>query len=241
MMINVTQKPYVNLGCGTIILPGEQPGHHNLIDPAIYDYPLWLNVDRNDAPGVDEVVDIFRYPWPWPDNSFDGALLSHLVEHIPHEIREAGYIDDLEGDAFYRADKRLDELENCQDGWFAFFAELYRVLTPGAVAHVLCPYGWSQGAITDPTHTRMITEHTWSHSMQPDPNHPSFRYDNGGINFELVGGTQRFGLYANWRHLLPKADDDEGTLRRKSFLFNEALMTHINVVNDMAVQLRAVK
>jgi hypothetical protein len=216
------------LGCGTIILPGPQPAHHYLVDPAIYDYPLYLNVDRNPAPGVDEVVDLFRYPWPWDDNSFDGALLSHIVEHIPHEIATTGNGD------------HAMKLRQCQDGWYAFMSELWRVLTPGAIAHILSPYGWSQGAITDPSHVRLITEHTWTHSLTPDPGHPSFRYNTNGLNLALAD-DMRFGLYVNWRHLLPVAGDSEDAIARKRILFNEALMTRLNVCNDLCVKLRAVK
>lgn len=205
------QKPYLNLGAGRIILPGPRPAHHGLIDEAIYDYPLWVNADRNPEPGIDTVVDLFRYPWPWADNSFDGALLTHLVEHIPHEIKSD--------------DPRLLAM---QDGWYAFFAELYRVLTPGAIAHILSPYGWSQGAITDPTHTRLITEQTFTHSMAPDPNSP-FKYETGGLHLEMVEPA-RFNITQMYQHLI-------GQTERLQF----ALMTQINVAYELAVKLRAVK
>ena len=224
------QKPYLNLGAGRVILPGERPFHHSIINPAIYDYPLWLNVDRNDEPGVDEVVDLFAYPWPWLDNSFDGALLSHLVEHIPHEIRIVP-MRQISGCAH--------QLQKAQDGWYAFFAELHRVLTPGAQAHILCPYGWSAGAITDPTHTRLVTEHTFTHSMQPNPDAPFF-YETLGLNFAMVGGPA-FRVNELFQHLLPIPEDNEVAAMRKSILLREALMTRINVAYDLSVVLEAVK
>lgn len=206
------QKPYLNLGCGKIQLPClERPVHHGLIDAALYHYPLWLNVDKVAQPGIDEVIDIFAYPWKWADNSFNGALLSHLVEHVPHEINSQ--------------DSRL---KGMQDGWFAFFSELYRVLTDGAIVHILSPYGWSQGAITDPTHTRLITEHTFSHSMIPVDN-GVFQYDTGGIHF-AIESPPRFGITEMFEHLVNRQD-----------LLTYALQTQINVAYDIAIQLRVVK
>jgi SAM-dependent methyltransferase len=216
-----TQKPYVNIGAGRIILPGPKPQHHALIDDAIYQYPYWVNVDRNGEPGIDRVVDVFRYPWPFEDNSFDGALLTHLVEHIPHDIRAVKNMPSSEA-------VRFDKIAQAQDGWYAFWSELYRVLTPGAVVHVLSPYGWSQGAITDPTHTRLITEHTFTHSMQPDPNSP-FKYETGGIHFEMVEPA-RFGISPMFQHLVERTE-----------LLQDALMTRINVAFELAVKLQAVK
>lgn len=228
----MNQKPYLNLGCGRIILPGPRPAHHNLVNEALYDYPLWLNVDRNAQPGVDEVVDLFTYPWPWPDNSFDGALLTHLVEHIPHDIKLTD--TPLDGNMLVRQ----RALAKAQDGWYAFFAELHRVLTPGARAHIVAPYGWSQGAITDPTHTRLITEHTFAHSMRPDPDAP-FAYTTLNLHFEQVSTAFRITeLYA---HLLPVAEDDPATRTRKEIQLQQAFQTSINVAYEVYTVLEAVK
>lgn len=236
-MTTFTQKPYLNAGCGRIILPAPKPAHHALIDDAIYGYPLWLNADRNAEPGVDQTVDLFRYPWPWADNSFDGALLTHIVEHIPHEAKSS-FQPDIYKQAptvqqfleEIRKEKQHEDAlrERYQDGWYAFMSELYRVLTPGSIAHILSPYAWSQGAVTDPTHTRLITEHVWTHSMRPDPDSP-FRYETGGLHFEMVG-YPRFNLTEPFGHL-----------RDKPEILQHALMTQINVVYEIGVQMRAIK
>lgn len=198
-------KPYLNLGAGRLIFPGPQPQHHGLVDSGIYAYPYWHNVDRNQQPGIDEVVNLFCYPWPWPDNSFDGALLAHICEHIPHEPN-GGF----------------------QDGWYAFFHELWRVLTPGAIAHILSPYAWSAGAMTDPTHTRYLTEHVFTHSMKPDPDSP-FEYQNGGMHWEQVEPAI-FNVTPMFQHLI---EDYEA--------FVNALQTRINVAYEFYVKLEAVK
>lgn len=219
----MTQKPFLNLGCGRVILPAPKPAHHALIPDGVHDYALWHNVDRNQQPGVDEVVDVFRYPFPWADNSFDGALLTHLCEHIPHEIQRAECaIPD--GDAYVR----WQALRNMQDGWFAFFAELYRVLTPDSSIHILSPYAWSHGAIVDPTHTRLLTPETFMHSMQPNPDAP-FAYATGGLNLELVDGGH-FGITDRFKHLANQPE-----------LLWQAASTQINVFYEFYVRLRVVK
>jgi hypothetical protein len=180
-------------------------------------------------------VDLFAYPWPWADNSYDGALLSHIAEHIPHEIRYAN-------EPVFCPGAREDEVRRWmewngkqvalrslyQDGWYAFFSELYRVLTPGAIVHILSPYGWSQGAITDPTHTRLLTEHTFTNSMAPDEDSP-FKYETGGIHFEMAQ-PEVFHVTDLFEHL--KDDPVE---------FTRALRTRLNVAYEIYVQLRAVK
>lgn len=223
----MAQLKFLNLGCGRVILPASKPAHYGLIDEGVTDYALWHNVDRNPEPGVDECLDIFKYPFPWADNSFDGALVAHVAEHIPHEIKlepqRTYWLGDRPPDEWER---RRHELATMQDGWFAFFAELHRVLTPGAIIHVLSPYAFSSGAMTDPTHTRYLTEHVWTHSMQPDANSP-FKYSTGGLNLE-VAEPIRFtptGLFA-------AHSQDE---------FFYQLQRYVNVAYEMYVKLRVIK
>jgi SAM-dependent methyltransferase len=221
----MSQLKYLNLGCGRVILPAPKPAHYALIDN-ITEYALWHNVDRNPQPGVDEVVDIFRYPFPWADNSFDGALCAHLCEHIPHEIGTGGAFENIAG--YDRLVTRWSELEQLQDGWYAFFSELHRVLTPGSIIHILSPYAWSSGAITDPSHTRLLTPDSFQHSMQPNPDAP-FAYATGGLNLELVE-PPRVNVTPEFQHLMGN-----------TALFQQALSTQINVVYEFAVKLRVVK
>lgn len=218
------QKPFLNLGCGRVILPAPKPQHYGLIDD-ITDYALWHNVDRNPEPGVDETLDIFRYPFPWADNSFDGALCAHICEHIPHEIKKS-VLPTISQLITKQLNAQSEVIDGLQDGWYAFFAELHRVLAPGSIIHVLSPYAWSQGGVTDPTHTRLLTEQSFTHSMQPDPNSP-FKYATGGLNLEMVEPA-RFTLTG-----LVKVDTQQ------EFIY--ALQTKINVVYELYVKLRVVK
>lgn len=225
--VETLQRPYLHLGAGRIILPGPKPAHHGLIPEAVYSYPLWHNVDRNAEPGIDQCIDLFQYPWPLADNAYNGALLTHLCEHIPHEIKPnwavSGGINDDMTDRFH-------ELEQCQDGWFAFFAELYRVLTPGALVYILSPYAWSAGGITDPTHTRYLTPATFQHSMTPNPDAP-FAYAVGGLHFEIAD-TPRCAVHQDYAHLAQPGSE---------MLLQRAMEHDINVCYEFALTLRAVK
>lgn len=246
-MGDTKQRPYLNLGCGREILPRERRPEYALVPEAVFNYPLWHNVDRNATPGVDCVVDLFTYPWDLPSNSFDGALLSHLVEHIPHEIKIQTRVSDLATPELINDDsgvalspyfRRGDQLACLQDGWFAFWAELYRVLTPGAQVYILSPYAKSDGFLSDPTHTRPITEQVLQHSMQPNPDAP-FAYETGGINFAVK--QIAYGVTAEYAALMPTTDDAPAVMQAKQAAFEAALSKYWNVVSDIFCQLECVK
>jgi hypothetical protein len=130
-------------------------------------------------------------------------------------------------------------VKNCQDGWYAIMAEIYRVLSPNARLYVISPYGWSQGALTDPTHTRYLTEHTFNHSLQPNPDAP-FEYNTAGINLRSVHDA-KFSISELFQHLLPQAGDPPAVVDAKWQQMLYAKQTQINVVYDLAVTLEAVK
>lgn len=141
----MTTKRGVNLGCGRVTLPCERPKHHELVPEFLYTDPdiQWDNVDWNAGEGVSHVVDLFDYPWALESDTYDYAIASHIVEHIPHHIVERGQF--------------VHRHELYQDGWFYWFSELNRILKPGGQAFILCPYAFSNGGISDPTHTRYVT------------------------------------------------------------------------------------
>lgn len=67
----------LNLGCGRGALPG------------------WVNVDAVALPGVDVVADLDlcrERPLPFPDDSVDEFLLSHVIEHLADPL---GMMQDL--------------------------------------------------------------------------------------------------------------------------------------------------
>jgi glycosyltransferase involved in cell wall biosynthesis len=59
------QKKYLNLGAGE---------HH---------IPNCINCDITPYRGVDQVVDLSKFPLPWEDNSVDGIYCNHFLEHLP--------------------------------------------------------------------------------------------------------------------------------------------------------------
>lgn len=215
------QSIWLNLGCGKTHLPSAPPPGHELVDPDVYAEPHWINIDRVEGVGADLIFNLFEYPWPLESNLASGALLSHIIEHIPHEIR--------------LTDRRLTEeerqrweaLEKLQDGWYAFFSELWRVLKPGAVAHIVCPHGHSDGALADPTHTRYIMPQTFTHGLQ-NPDSKTFRYETGCV-FELT-----HPIVYRFTELAASFFDDPHKLQH-------AMMTQINIVYDMYARLKAVK
>ena len=139
----------LNLGCGRVILPNDEG---------------WINVDSQPLEGVDQVVNLFEFPWPIADNYADYIIASHLIEHIPHEVRQIN-----SGNILYRHD--IHPL----DGFFAFFAEAWRVLKPNGVITCIAPYGATDMAFQDPTHTRYIVPETFTYLM-PSVDSP---YDYG--------------------------------------------------------------
>ncbi len=54
----------LNLGCGRDIRAG------------------YVNMDRNDYPGVDLIWDLDRTPWPMSPKSFEFVYASHVLEHV---------------------------------------------------------------------------------------------------------------------------------------------------------------
>lgn len=44
-----------------------------------------VNVDAFPYPGIDQIVDLSKYPWPWADGSISGIHASHVIEHLPDQ------------------------------------------------------------------------------------------------------------------------------------------------------------
>lgn len=99
----------LNLGCGSQILPG------------------YCNVDKYGAPDLQ--WDLETFPWPWPDDSAEEVLLSHVLEH----------------------------LGQAPATFLAIMQELYRVCQKDALIKVIVPHPRSDLFLADPTHVRAIT------------------------------------------------------------------------------------
>lgn len=168
----------INLGCGKICLPCSKPSAHAIAPDWLYDGSVahWDNVDIVPLPGVDLQIDLFDYPWrtkagKLPDATYDVALASHIAEHIPHTVTWEGQV--MHRHPLY------------QDGFFAWFGELNRILKPGGVAYIICPYGWSNGALTDPTHTRYLMPGTFNYLCNEGEG-GQFVYQSNGARWQQI-------------------------------------------------------
>jgi SAM-dependent methyltransferase len=82
----------------------------------------FLGVDIAKVDGVDFVVDLFKFPWPWKDASVEEIFTSHFFEHVPQSIRPK------------------------------FMDECYRILIPAGKMTVVVPYYSSMRAVQDYHH-----------------------------------------------------------------------------------------
>ena len=79
-------------------------------------------VDSIAFEGVDHVVDLRSFPWPWEDGSVEEVHASHFIEHLPARER------------------------------IAFVNEIHRILAPGGKATLIAPHWASCRAYGDMTH-----------------------------------------------------------------------------------------
>src|SRR5512139_2166414 len=178
----------LNLGAGTFPLPyirGSVP-NAKYIEPLPDECfePGWVNIDKHAHPGIDEQINLFRFPWirstngmPFQTDSIDYIFASHFVEHIPHDVQPANHTP-----LGWSEYKRF--VEN-YDGFFVFFAEAWRVLKPDGLIHIRCPYATTYDSLCDPTHTRFIVPGTFGYLTEVEEGAP-FDYKNHS-RFDMVG------------------------------------------------------
>ena len=162
----------LNLGCGRSQLPTHKDDpfteHLRAHLPASAYTQEWVNVDRVSLEGIDEIVDLFAYPWirssngqRWAENSVDEIWASHIIEHIPHE---AVLLPEAALDPAIRQASSID-------GWYAWFYEAWRILKPGGIIHIVAPFAASLAGVIDPTHRRMVAPQSFSYFV-PNPDAP---------------------------------------------------------------------
>jgi hypothetical protein len=183
----------LNLGCGR----RKQPG--------------WVNVDKAAECAPDMVVDLERFPWPWPEDSVAEVLFSHALEH----------------------------LGAAPDVYIGIFKELYRVCRHGAIVTIVAPHPRHDHFLNDPTHVRAITpqglelfslarNREWRD--QGRANTPLALY--AGVDFDLASVAMTPD--EPWRSRLQKGEITPADLSQAARQFN-------NVVVEMTVVLQAVK
>lgn len=210
----------INLGAGKVTFPMTDEARRDMHPltpiPDSYREADWINVDHFPMPGIDKVFDLFAYPWPLADNIADEIWCSHIIEHIPHETRPAS-----------EAAQEMDRWRDLAslDGFFAFFAECYRILKPGGKLTVHAPYAWSMEAMQDPTHTRYIVPQTFHYLTAGASGGAHYDYH---LPFAFTGGALQAQVnpaYAN----LPNEE-----------MF-EASMKYLNVIRQLSIELYPVK
>ncbi|MGB0697512.1 MAG: class I SAM-dependent methyltransferase [Rhodospirillaceae bacterium] len=183
----------LNLGCGTLKKPG------------------WVNVDLSPALDPDQVVDLEHTPWPWPDNSAEAVLLSHVLEHLGETPR----------------------------AFLAIMAELWRICAPDATVQVIVPHPRHDSFLNDPTHIRPITpEGLLLFSKTQNLRWQEQGIGNTplalilGIDFAITGIDH--ALEAPWLERLQAGEIDHAGLVA-------AEKTQNNVIIQTTIDLRAVK
>ena len=119
----------LNLGAGRNVLDG------------------WINVDRQQLPGVDVVFDLDGCrlnPFPFDGNSVDQILLSHILEHLHHPL--------------------------------PLMAELHRVAKNGAIMEIRVPHDSHNRAWADQTHVRAYNEESFGYFSQPHYHSADYGY-----------------------------------------------------------------
>lgn len=105
------------------------------------------------APNAVHKVDLFRFPFPWADNSVSEIHCSHFLEHLPaRQVEDRDLVDDVST----RCRSFLG-----QDFLFAFMDECHRVLVPDGVMTVVVPSATSDRGFQDPTHRRFFVQPTF--------------------------------------------------------------------------------
>ena len=100
-------------------------------------------------------VNLFKFPWPFKDNSVDEISASHFLEHIPAREVEHRDLSGLSG-----TKSTEDELIG-KDMLFAFMDECHRIMKVDGWMHVVVPSGRSNRAFWDPTHRRFFMQETF--------------------------------------------------------------------------------
>jgi len=220
----------LNLGCGRAQLPTtpDNPFTEHLVRylPESAYYAEWVNIDRIDQAGVDELIDLFTYPWvkssdglPFEDNSVEEILCSHVLEHVPHDAKWHGI----------HPPTAIHRRAGNQDGFYGFFYEVWRVLKPGGLIHIIVPYAFSDAGVIDPTHRRYLTAASFSY-LKGNHNAP---FDHQlGMSFEAVAEPM---LYFPTEVYVDVGEGEDPTRALA------AMLKYVNMIREVHVVLRTVK
>ena len=167
-------------------------------------------------------VDLFKFPWPFKDNSISEIHASHLLEHVP--AREVEFRDLIGGDGAddsYFEPTSMAAKRVGADMLFAFMDECWRIMKPDTWMTVIVPSGRSNRAFWDPTHRRFFMQETFLYFAR------AWRKQNGLDHYRV---TCNFGLDVT--HSMP---NEEGL--RSQDVQTERFKTLWNVTVDWMARL----
>lgn len=120
-------------------------------------------------------VDLFRFPFPWADQSVTEIRCSHFAEHLP-----ARDVDRRDTD---------DPTYWGRDFFLAFFDECYRILRPGGTMTVTVPAAPGDRAFQDPTHRRFLVAATFLYLNAPWREANGLQHYRVSCNFSVDART----------------------------------------------------
>lgn len=189
------------------------------------------NTPRDGFEGVDVAgdkakhrVDLFKFPWPWADNSVAEIHCSHFAEHIPAREVELRDIRPAKSETYPCASDDHAQRFIGRDFFFAFFDEAHRVLVPGGWMTVIVPHLRSDRAFQDPTHRRFICEETFAYLFA----------DWRKIN------VPQYDVRCNFETQVNSTIPNEVGLRSPE-VQGELIRTRWNVAIDLVAKLKALK
>jgi len=183
----------LNLGCGNKKMSG------------------WVNVDKSAACAPDELVDLEQLPWPWPDDTAEEIMLSHV----------------------------LAEIGATQDLYLHIMKELYRVCRDGTSVTIVTTHPRHDMFLDNPANVRPITVDGLALFSQAFQRQYEARGYPGsplgaalGIDFALQGVNM--ALDEPWLGRFQRGELSEADMR-------QAVRSHNNVVSALTVVVKAVK
>ena len=222
----------LNLGCGVYTFPLDRddipnPEHLGQLPDFVFE-PGWTNIDKHFAHGVQEKINLFRFPWirssngnPYNDDSVDLIWAAHILEHVPHQVRPV-----LTLISFGSTDEMCEDY----DGFFVFLTECWRILKPDGSLFIRSPYATCYPSLVDPTHTRYLVPGSFSYVSSQ--HHDGIPYDyDVPCQFEQVGPVN-FRTTSNWTS---RASD------YNEMGFMNLIRSDYSVVDEFQIELRAVK
>jgi hypothetical protein len=139
----------------------------------------YIGIDSVATAAADIVHNLYEFPWPFEDDSIYEFTCDHFVEHIPIQLKDGSF------------------------GLIRFMEEVWRCLMPGGTIHITAPYYTSMRAWQDPTHTRAITDVTFTYFNKPLVTAMQMDHYSGKCNFEQL--SRKYYITPEWEPMAEEA------------------------------------